>query len=79
MRKGEISGKPEEAKTNLGRVRRKKGLTQHELAKLSGVKESAIRQYEIKYSNINNSSVKTVRALAKALQCNIEEILNDED
>ena len=45
------------------------GLSQSELARLSGVPVRSIQQYEQRQKNINRASAETVFALARALAC----------
>ena len=51
------------------------GLSQSELAKFSSVPLRSIQQYEQKQKNINNAKTETVLMLARALSCEIEDIL----
>ncbi len=51
------------------------GLSQKELSLKSGVNLRTLQQYELKTKNINNASVLKVYALAKALKCEIEDLL----
>lgn len=55
---------------HLKRLRREKGLTQEQLAELSGVKQPAISAYE----NGSDPLTENLIALAKALQCTLEEL-----
>lgn len=55
--------------TKLEELRRKAGLTQVELAKLSGVATSTISRFEV--VGLNDAKVKTLLAIAKAIGCRI--------
>jgi len=61
--------------SNLQYHRKQNGLTQQELANITGLNLRTIQQYEILAKDINHSSVNSVMALARALHCNIEDIL----
>ena len=64
---------PRQTKLALARKRLKK--TQQDLAYESGVSLRSIQMYEQRQRNINEASVATVTAMAKALHCNIEDLL----
>ena len=51
------------------------GLTQEALAKESGVSLNTIRAYERKSKDLNKAQLDIVRRLAKALKCDINELL----
>ncbi len=55
--------------TKLEELRRKAGLTQAELAKLSGVATTTISRFEVE--GLNDAKVKTLLAVANALGCRI--------
>ena len=57
--------------TKLEELRRKAGLTQAELAKLSGVATTTISRFEVE--GLNDAKVKTLLAVANALGCRIGE------
>lgn len=59
----------------LKRQRKRAGLTQNELAVLSGTPLRAIRSYEQGQRSLRNASVETVRSLCRALSCRLENIL----
>lgn len=61
--------------TRLQRQRKQCGLTQKELAEKSGVKLRTLQQYEMKAKDINKASVSTILALASALSCRIEDLM----
>ena len=56
--------------------REEKGLSQSQLAKLSGVSLRNIQAYEQGYKDINKAQVITVLQLAEALECDVYEIIN---
>jgi len=63
------------SKTNLNIARKKANLSQEELADISGVSLWQIRAYEQRSKKIINASAIDVVKLAKALNCNIEYLL----
>ena len=66
------AAKPE---TNLKLLRQKAGLSQRELADLSGVPVRTIQQYEQRQKNINKAQAEYLVMLAKVLCCGIEDIM----
>ena len=56
-------------------IRQKRKLTQEQLALLSGVNIRSIRSYEQGDNDISKAQGDTLRMLAKALDCTIEELL----
>ena len=58
--------------TKLEELRRKAGLTQAELAKLSGVATTTISRFEVE--GLNDAKVKTLLAVANALGCRIGDL-----
>ena len=63
---------------NLQTLRRLCGYSQRILAEKSGVNIRTLQQYEIGAKSINNASFKTVRSLAKALGCDMEDLYEHE-
>ena len=61
--------------TRLQVQRKRAGLSQSQLARLSGVGLRAIQQYEQRAKDVNRASAASVMALARALFCNPEDIL----
>ncbi len=61
--------------TNLAVLRKNKGLTQDELAKLSGLSIRSIQLFEQKQTDINHAKHHHLQSIAKVLGCNIEDIL----
>ena len=66
------TAKPE---TNLKSIRQKAGLSQRQLAEMSGVPLRAIQQYEQKQKNINKAQAEYLAMLAQALCCNMWDLL----
>ena len=67
--------RPADNPTRLAVQRRIMGLSQPELARLSGVSLRSIQMYEQKNKNINRASAETVLRLSRALRCTMEDIL----
>ena len=63
------------SETNLKRLRRQAGLSQKGLAEDSGVPLRTIQQYEQRQKSINKAQVMYAVKLAKALGCEVEELL----
>ena len=61
--------------TKLKRIRQRTGLSQSELASLSGVPLRTIQQYEQRQKNINKAQVEYLVTLSKTLCCEIEELI----
>ena len=61
--------------TRLYKLRKARGLTQNELAELSGVSLRMIQLYEQRQNDINKASGKTINDLARALCCNFYEVM----
>lgn len=62
-------------KSRLKRIRVSMGLTQTELAELSGINVKSIASYEQTPSKINKASVETVYKIADSLGCSIEDLI----
>ena len=60
----------------LKRIRTYARLSQSELAKKSDVPVRTIQQYEQKQKDINAARIDTVLRLAKALKCDVEDLMN---
>ena len=69
---GHFSGRESRLKT----VRKRCGMTQEELAAKSGVSLNTIRAYERRSKDINRAGYETVARLAKAMYCDIKEIVD---
>lgn len=61
--------------TRLQQIRKICGLSQNELSKKSGVNLRTLQQYELGTKDINKASASSVYALAKTLNCNVEDLL----
>lgn len=66
-----------ELETKLKRIRESRGLSQTELAKLSGVKLRSIQMYEQKVNDIDKAQAQTLYKISRVLGCNIEDILEN--
>lgn len=62
-------------KSRLKRIRVSTGLTQTELANLSGINVKSIASYEQNPNKINKASVETIYNIADSLGCNIEDLI----
>ncbi|MBQ2578202.1 MAG: helix-turn-helix transcriptional regulator [Lachnospiraceae bacterium] len=51
------------------------GMSQRELAETSGVNIRTIQQYETGAKDINKASVQNVVAMARALHCDVEDLM----
>ena len=58
--------------------RNKKGLSQSELAAVSGIPLRTIQQYECGQRNIDHAKLDSLCTLALSLHCSIYDILNDD-
>lgn len=63
--------------SNLKNIRTKRGYSQSKLAELSGVNVRMIQYYEQGANDINTAQADTVYKLAQALQCNMEDLLEE--
>ena len=63
------------APSKLKTIREKMKLSQSDLSRISDVSVRTIQSYEQRQKDINNAEVMIVISLAKALKCNIEDIL----
>ncbi len=61
--------------TRLQQMRKNCGLSQKELAEKSGVNLRTLQQYELGTKDINKASASSVYALAKVLNCEVEDLL----
>ena len=59
----------------LKEIRESKGITQKTLAEMSGVNPRTVQNFEQGKSDINKAAVIKVYALAKALECAIEDLI----
>lgn len=63
--------------TKLKRIRENRGISQSELAKLSGVKLRSIQMYEQKVNDIDKAQGHTLYKISRVLGCNIEDLLEN--
>ena len=64
-----------ELATKLKTIRENRGISQMELAKLSGVKLRSIQMYEQKVNDIDKAQAGTVYKLSRVLGCTVEDLL----
>ena len=64
--------------TNLKLRRQQAGLSQKELAELSGIPVRTIQQYEQRQKNINKAQVAYLLILARILCCDVENLIEIE-
>ena len=63
--------------TALEKTRREVGMSRKKLSEISGVSFRSLECYEQRKNDINIANVKTVRALAQALNVPMEKILDE--
>jgi len=63
--------------SKLQELRKSKGLTQKELAELTGVSLKALQAYEQDYRPIGNASAKDVYSIAKVLGTTVEALITE--
>ena len=63
--------------SNLKRIRNERNLSQGKLSELSGVNYQMIQKYEQGVKDINKAQGLTLQALATALDCKIEDLLEE--
>lgn len=63
--------------TNLKIMRKQSGLSQGELAEISGVGLRSIQMYEQRINDIDKAQAQTVLRLARALHCPFEALLEN--
>ncbi len=66
-----------EPETRLKTIRENRGISQAELAKLSGVKLRSIQMYEQKGNDIDKAKAGTVYKLSRVLGCTVEDLLEN--
>lgn len=67
------------SKTNLSRLRVKKGISQIELCRRTGLSRSTINKLEHRDLIIENCSLLTLCKLMKNLDCSLTDLLEDEE
>lgn len=65
------------ATTKLKAMREKMGMSQSQLAKKSGVPYRALQYYEQGQMNFDHARMDKIISIALALNCNIEDIIED--
>ena len=65
--------------TNLKRLRQKAGLSQRQLAELSGIPVRTIQQYEQRQKNINKAQAEYLVMLSRTLYCEAGDLLEKTD
>lgn len=70
-----IAEKMSKRKTKLYQIRKARGFTQQELSEASGVSLRMIQLYEQRQNDINKAQVTVVINLARALGCDVEDLL----
>lgn len=65
--------------TNLKKIRTETGISRAELAEKTGLKLTAIRDYEQNHKPINNAAAISVYKIAVALNCKVEDLLEHEN
>lgn len=63
--------------TKLKTIRENRGISQAELAELSGVKLRSIQMYEQKVNDIDKAQAQTLYKLSRVLGCTVEDILEN--
>lgn len=61
--------------SQLQKRRKLCGYSQRELAEKSGVNLRTLQQYELRTKDIDKAAIRTVRALANVLNCQMEDLL----
>ena len=65
------------AETKLKQIREARGLSQSELATLSGVKKRSVQLYEQRVNDIDRAQAHTLLKLASVLGCDVEDLLEE--
>ncbi len=65
------------SETHLKTIRGNRGLSQAELARLSGVNVRSIQMYEQRVNSIDKAQARTVYKLSRVLGCTIEDLLEN--
>ena len=71
-----IARNKENRKSKLSQIRKARGFTQQELSEASGVTLRMIQLYEQKQNDISKAQVTVVLNLAKALGCEVEDLID---
>lgn len=65
--------------TRLQERRQVKNYSQIELSKIAGLNPQAIHQYETGYRKIEGCNIKALAKIAKALDCKITDLIEDQE
>jgi len=71
-----IARNKENRKSKLSEIRKARGFTQQQLSEASGVTLRMIQLYEQKQNDISKAQVTVVINLAKALGCEVEDLID---
>ena len=71
-----IARNKEKRKSKLSDIKKARGFTQQQLSKASGVTLRMIQLYEQRQNDISKAQVTVVIDLAKALGCEVEDLLD---
>lgn len=66
-----------ELESRLKTIRENRGITQSQLARISGVKLRSIQMYEQKVNNIDKAQAGTIYKLSRVLGCSMEDLLEN--
>lgn len=69
----------EDPRNRLFHLRRKSGLSQKQLSELTGITYSRISDYERGITKIGNMTISNARKIAAALNCAIEDLLDQDE
>ena len=75
MHSVELFSKRLPKKSTLKQLRKKRGLTQEQLALLSGISDRTIKSYEQGQTDISNAQADILFALSQVLVCTIEDLI----
>lgn len=64
---------------NLQRLRKAAGLSQSQLAKLTGINVQVLQQYERGARELNGAKLVTLLKICNALECRLADIITDEE
>ena len=67
-----------ETRTNLQRIRRKKGLTRKALSEACGISIRTIEGYEQRSRPIDGAGLETLCSLATSLECKVADLLESD-
>lgn len=65
--------------TNLKSIRTKRNITQYDLAVKCNISLSTLKAYEQGLKPVDGSKIRTLAILANALNCRIEDLIDDQD